>query len=66
MKVAIVDIRDILDEKKNPTLCLSPLRYTGDCIRCESFKRALRNNNYDIDLFQSLLLWNFLQLEEKE
>jgi len=50
MKVAIIDVKDILDEKRNPTLCLSPLRYTGDCIRCESFKIALRNKNCDIDL----------------
>ena len=50
MKVAIVDIRDILDPEKNPDLCLSPLRYTGDCIRCQRFKRALQNNNYDVDL----------------
>jgi len=48
MKVAIVNIKDILDEKKNPTLCLSPLRYTNDCIRCPRFQRALQKNQYDI------------------
>ena len=50
MKVAVVDIKDILDTKKNPTLCLSPLRYTGNCIRCDKFKRALQNNKYNIRL----------------
>ena len=48
MKVAIVNIKDILDPEKNPDLCLSPLRYTGDCIRCWRFKRALQKNQYDI------------------
>ena len=50
MKVAIVDVKDVLDPEKNPTLCLSPLRFTGQCHKCGKFQLALANNyNNDIE-----------------
>lgn len=39
-KTAIVNVKEILDEEKNPTLCLSALRYTGGCASCPVFKQA--------------------------
>ena len=50
MKVAIVNVDDVLDPEKNPTLCLSPLRFTGQCRKCRKFQLALANNyNNDIE-----------------
>ena len=46
MKVAIVDSKDLFDEKKNPILCLSPLRYTGGCLEC--LKHIIQRENYDL------------------
>jgi len=40
MQTAIVSSKEILDPKKNPTLCLSPARYTGNCVNCKQFKLA--------------------------
>lgn len=44
MKVAVVDVKEITDKDKNPTLCISPLRYVGKCVTCRVFKDA----QYDI------------------
>ena len=50
VKSIIVDVKEILNKDKNPTICLSPLRYLGKCIECERFKQELRKNNFDIEL----------------
>lgn len=47
MKVAIVNSKDLFDEKKNPTLCLSPLRYTNGCLEC--LKHVLQRENYNLE-----------------
>lgn len=39
-KTAIVKFSEISDPVKNPTLCLSALRYTGGCGKCPVFKKA--------------------------
>lgn len=44
MKVAVVDAKELTDKEKNPTLCMSPLRYVGKCVTCRVFKDA----QYDI------------------
>ncbi len=38
MKTAIVNSKDLFDRKKNPRLCLSALRATGQCQKCQIFK----------------------------
>ena len=53
MRVAVVNVKDILDPEKNPTLCLSPLRYTGECHKCQKFKFAL-TNNYGNDIEKAI------------
>ena len=40
METAIVNFRDVADKKKNPTVCLSAARYTGNCVNCKQFKLA--------------------------
>ena len=47
MKVAIVDSKDLFDEEKNPTLCISPLRYTDGCLEC--LKHVLQRENYNLE-----------------
>jgi len=44
MKSAIVDVKEITDKEKNPTLCISALRYVVKCVTCEVLKHA----QYDI------------------
>ena len=51
MKVAIVSIEDVA--KDNPTLCLSPLRFTGECHKCGKFQLAL-TNNYGNDIEKAI------------
>lgn len=41
MKHTTVSIKEITDEKKNPTFCMSALRYTHNCHKCPIFKNAL-------------------------
>ena len=47
MKVVIVNSKDLFDKKKNPTLCLSPLRYTNGCLEC--LKHVLQRENYNLE-----------------
>ena len=42
MKTAIVNISEITDKEKNPTLCLSAKRYTGHCASCQIFRYKLK------------------------
>ena len=39
IKSVVVDISEIKDEEKNPMLCLSPLRFTGQCWQCVKVKQ---------------------------
>ena len=48
MKVAIVRSKDLFDEEKNPTLCISTLRYTGGCLEC--LKHILQRENYNLEI----------------
>lgn len=41
MKTAIVRSKDLFDKNKNPTLCLSALRGTGECHLCEKIIKEL-------------------------
>lgn len=56
MKIAYVNSGDILDKEKNPTLCMSALRYTGGCLEC--LKRTLQMENYDLEKVLSKVLCN--------
>lgn len=47
MKMAVINSKDIFDPKKNPTLCMSALRYTGGCLEC--LKHVLQRENYDLE-----------------
>lgn len=49
MKTAIVNFSDVVDTEKNPTLCLSALRYTGGCYRCLGFKNVLKRAGGNLD-----------------
>ena len=49
MKIKIVNISEVMDTQKNPTLCLSPHRYFMDCHKCTNFQNALRKHKYDIE-----------------
>ena len=49
MKSVVVNVKDILDKEKNPNLCLSPLRYVGECQNCTKFKQELRKYGWDIE-----------------
>lgn len=40
MKCAIVSSKDVFDQKKNPTMCISAKRYTSNCVNCNVFQRA--------------------------
>jgi len=42
MKTAIVNISEITDKEKNPTLCLYAKRYTGHCASCQIFRYKLK------------------------
>ena len=53
MKVAVVNSKDVLDPEKTPTLCLSPLRFTGQCHKCGKFQLAL-TNNYGNDIEKAI------------
>jgi len=53
MKVAVVNSKDVLDPEKNPTLCLSPLRFMGQCHKCGKFQLAL-TNNYGNDIEKAI------------
>ena len=71
MKVAIVKAKDMFDPEANPTLCISPLRYTGGCLEC--LKYPLMRENYDLDkvlkkvLCNPIITENMLKLhKEKE
>lgn len=46
MKTAIINSKEVFEN--NPTLCISPERYTGGCIQCFIMKDALARNNNDI------------------
>ena len=46
MKTAIVHVSEIAT---SGTLCLSPLRYVGECHKCYIFKRALERYHGDVD-----------------
>lgn len=39
IKAKVVDVKDLLDRKENPIVCLSPLRVFDECHKCEAFKR---------------------------
>jgi hypothetical protein len=41
MKTAVVSSKDLFDRKKNPTLCLSALRGTGQCHRCDKISKVI-------------------------
>jgi hypothetical protein len=41
MKVAIVSSKDLFDKTKNPTLCLSALRGTGECHQCDQITKKI-------------------------
>lgn len=43
MKVAIVSSKDLFDKTKNPTLCLSALRSTGECHQCDKIAKVITN-----------------------
>jgi len=47
MKSAIVNISEITDKEKNPTLCISPLRYTDNCYKCRIYKQEIRRKPLD-------------------
>lgn len=49
MKTAIVNFSDVGDTEKNPTLCLSALRYTGSCYRCLGFKSVLKRTGGNLE-----------------
>jgi len=53
MRVVVVNVDDVLDSEKNPTLCLSPLRFTGQCHKCGKFQLAL-TNNYGNDIEKAI------------
>lgn len=42
IKIAVASMEEISDPEKNPTGCLSALRYTGACTKCAVFERALK------------------------
>lgn len=42
IKSVTVNINEITDNNKNPTLCLSAKRYTGHCASCTQFKNKFR------------------------
>jgi len=39
--IAIVSYKELSDEKKNPTLCLSALRGLNKCHQCDIFKQHM-------------------------
>lgn len=43
----IVNSKGITDKEKNPTLCLSPLRYVGKCYECEVYKGYEKRGRID-------------------
>ncbi|MCK5601559.1 hypothetical protein KAR91_06820 [Candidatus Pacearchaeota archaeon] len=45
VKSAVVNINEIADPEKNPTLCMSAFRYTGGCLGCRVFKDAIKNKS---------------------
>lgn len=49
MKTAIVNSKDVFDKEKNPTLCLSALRYTGGCHKCPLLKRLITRKGMDLE-----------------
>lgn len=40
LETAIVNFKDVAYKNKNPTLCISAARYTGNCVNCRQFKMA--------------------------
>lgn len=42
VKAKVVAIKDLLNPKENPALCLSPLRVFDECHKCEAFQRQLK------------------------
>jgi len=46
MKAKIVNKSEIT--KNNPTLCLSPNRYLGECKHCQVFRMVFKRNNYNL------------------
>ena len=46
MRAAVVMSSEITEN--NPTLCLSALRYTDGCVRCEIMRRALAVTGQDL------------------
>jgi len=46
VKIKIVDVKDLLNPKENPTLCLSPLRVFDKCHNCPKWVRAYKNNTH--------------------
>jgi len=42
VKAKVVNVKDLLDTKENPTLCLSPLRVFNECHKCPVFQRQLK------------------------
>ena len=41
MKIAVVNSKELFDKNKNPTLCLSALRGTGECHLCEKISKQI-------------------------
>jgi len=42
METAIISSKEIFDEKKNPTKCLSAKRYNWGCVNCSIFLQYLK------------------------
>ena len=40
METAIVSFKEITEKKKNPSGCISALRYTNSCVKCAHFQQA--------------------------
>jgi len=48
MKAKVLTISEI--EKDNPMLCLSPLRFTDECHKCQQFKRKVKTKGFEYAL----------------
>lgn len=53
MKVAIVNSKDVFNKSKNPTLCLSALRGTGECHQCDKIAKVITTTPL-VDLLKEL------------